>query len=257
MRERKHRASYLPHPAARRGDANTTTSSMKRALSSYRTKSSLVYEALRRTILTGRFEPGSRVNIDQLAIELGTSKVPIREAIGRLVGEGWLQMSPHVGAVVPRLSADEALETSIVRSVIEGAAVRFSAERIDSAGLQKLGSLLSRLDDAAAADSPEFPELNLLFHAAVFEACPFPVLKQAATSLLEKTSRLRAVRFLPRYLPQTQAQHHQLFQALKDGNGKTAEQITRRHIEQAGRLFWKFATSQVEKPPATRRSRLH
>lgn len=217
---------------------------MKRTLSSYRTKSSLVYEALRQTILAGRFAPGSRIIIDQLAIELGTSKVPIREAIGRLVGEGWLQMNPHMGAVVPELSAEEVLETAIIRSAVEGAAVRFSAERLSEAEIKTLGSLLSKMDAAAKADAPEYPELNAQFHAAAFDACPFPALKQTATSLLDKACRLRAVRFLPQYLPQAQSQHHQLFQALKARNGKAAERITRHHVEHAGRLLWKFAATQ-------------
>ncbi len=218
----------------------------KRALANYRTKSSMVFDALRRTILSGRLQPGSRINIDQLAIELGTSKVPVREAIGRLVGEGWLQMNPHVGAVVPELSADEALETAIIRSVIEGVAVRFSAERLSKNGLTKLRGLLTQLDAAAKSDAPEYPELNVQFHAAAFGACPFPNLKKTAISLLDKTCRLRTVHFLPQYLPQTQAQHHKLFEALETGDGKAAEQITRRHIEHAGQLLWKFAAQAEE-----------
>lgn len=226
---------------------------MKGALSGYRTKGDLVYEALREAILAGRFQPGSRINIDQLAIELGTSKVPIREAIGRLVGEGWLQMSPHVGAIVPQLSADDIIETSIIRSVTEGAAVRFSAPRLSESSLKSLRKLVARMDQAVKTDDPEFPQLNLDFHAITFSACPFPTLKTMASSLLEKASRLRTVRFLPQYLPEAQAQHRKILQALEEHDGKAAERITRHHVEHAGKLLARFATEHGEAPASPRK----
>lgn len=219
---------------------------MSEALSGYRTKSHLVYEALRQAVLTGDFQPGARVNIDQLALELGTSKVPIREAIGRLVGEGWLQMKPHIGPVVPELSADEILETSIIRSVVEGAAVRFSAERLSKESLAKLGTLVARMDEAAATDAPEYPQLNVEFHAASIDACPFLSLKALAISLLEKTCRLRTVHFLPQYLPEAQEQHWKLLRALESGDGRRAERITRHHVMRAGRLLSRFALALVK-----------
>ena len=225
---------------------------MKVALSTYRTKGYLVYEALRQAILSGRYQPGARVNIDQLAVELGTSKVPIREAFGRLVGEGWLQMSPHVGAVVPELSPQDIIETSIIRSVTEGAAVRFSAANITDATLKTLRKLLAQMDEAAKTDAPEFPQLNLEFHAATFSACPFPALKALAASLLEKSSRLRTVRFLPEYLPEAQAQHRRLLHALEKRDGKSAERITRHHVERAGQLLARFALSRTEATETTR-----
>jgi DNA-binding GntR family transcriptional regulator len=229
---------------------------MKGALSTYRTKGYLVYEALRQAILAGRYQPGARVNIDQLAAELGTSKVPIREAIGRLVGEGWLQMSPHVGAVVPELSPQDIIETSIIRSVTEGAAVRFSASHLTDATLRKLRKLFDRMEEAAKIDAPEYPQLNMEFHAATFADCPFPALKALAASLLEKSGRLRTVRFLPEYLPEAQAQHRKLLHALEKRDGKSAERITRHHVERAGQLLARFALSRT-KPPETTRRRNH
>ncbi len=220
------------------------------ALSSYRTKAHLVYEALRQAILAGRYPPGSRVNIDQLAIELGTSKVPIREAIGRLVGEGWLETSPHVGAVVPELSPDDIIETSIIRSIVEGAAVRYSAGHLSRASLKSLRKLLARMDDAAKTDAPEYPQLNREFHSLAFSSCPFPALKAIAASWLDKSSQLRTVRFLPEYLPESQAEHHKLVDALERRDGPAAERVTRHHIERAGQLLARFALERAGRDAA-------
>lgn len=220
------------------------------ALSSYRTKAHLVYEALRQAILAGRYPPGSRVNIDQLAIELGTSKVPIREAIGRLVGEGWLQTNPHVGAIVPELSPEDIIETSIIRSIVEGAAVRYAANQLSRASLKSLRKLLGRMDDAAKTDAPEYPQLNQEFHSLAFSACPFPALKAIAASWLEKSSHLRTARFLPEYRPQSQAEHRKLVEALERRDGPAAERLTRHHIERAGQLLARFALERAKQDAA-------
>jgi DNA-binding GntR family transcriptional regulator len=226
---------------------------LKGALSGYRTKGDLVYIALRQEILAGRFAPGSHVNIDQLAAELGTSKVPIREAIGRLVGEGWLQMNPHVGAIVPELSPDDIIETSVIRSVTEGVAMRFSAPRLSNATLKSLRMLLTRMDEAVKTDDPEYPQFNVEFHATAFSACPFPALKELVTSLLEKTSRLRTVRFLPKYRLEGQSEHWKILQALDKHDGKTAERLTRHHVEHAGKLLARFALEHGQVPSSSRK----
>lgn len=212
----------------------------------YKTKTDLAYEALRRGILGGRYPPGTRIVIDQMATEMGTSKVPVREAVVRLAGEGWLQLQPHVGPVVPLLSPDEILETSLIRAIIEGAAVRHSVERTTRPTLLKLRQIVQQLDKAALSDDASYPMLNLAFHSMAFESCPYPALKEMATSFIEKTCRLRTVRFLPAYREESQREHHALLQAIESGDAARAESLTRAHVEHAGQLLWKFAREHAE-----------
>lgn len=224
-----------------------------RAISGFKTKTDLAYEALREDILAGRYPPGARIVIDQLAVELGTSKVPVREAVVRLAGEGWLQLKSHVGAVVPVLSPEEIHETSLIRAVVEGAAVRLSVDRVTAPLLQKLRQLMQRMDEAARAGGKNYPDLNMEFHSVAFEPCPYPNLRALALSLVEKTWRLRTVRFLPEYLSESQREHGALLQAIEGRDGAAAEAITRHHVENAGRLLWQFAVEQRQGP----RSRGH
>ena len=67
-------------------------------LAAYRTETELVYHELRRAILIGDYGPGQRIVADRVAAEIGLSRVPVREAIVRLVGEVGLESSRHVGS---------------------------------------------------------------------------------------------------------------------------------------------------------------
>jgi len=215
--------------------------SQKQTLKTYRTKTDLVYEALRRSILGGRYAPGDRIVFDQVAAELGVSKVPVREAVVRLIGEGLLKSTPHVGAAVPVLSPDEILEISVIRAVLEGAAIRHAVDSLTRTTLRLLRTQLVRMDKASAEDDPNYPELNWKFHTTAFRSCRYPALRHLAISMAEKSHRLRTVRFVPDYLPESQAEHWALLEALNRRDGVAAERITREHIERAGRLLWQFA----------------
>lgn len=215
-------------------------------LDDYRTKTSLVYDTLREFILAGRFPPGSRIIVDQVAAELGTSKVPVREAVVQLVGEGWLKSIPHVGAVVPTLSADEILETAIIRAAVEGMAVRHSVDALTPEDLDGLRALLNQLDEVAKSGSASYPSLNFDFHTSVFRRCRYPALRALAASLAEKSLHHRPVRFLPEYVRESQAQHWALVAALERRDADEAERVVRHHIEHAGRLLWQYAQEQAD-----------
>ena len=210
-------------------------------LPAYRTKTDLVYEALRHAILAGRYAPGSRIVLDHVAAELGTSKVPVREAVVRLVGEGWLDTKPHVGPTVPELSPEEVRETSILRSVVEGGAVGYAVNEISDAAVRQLQGLVAEMDDQARRLDPVYPETNLRFHLLIFDACPHRVLKTMAADLARKSARLRTVSYMPGYLATSQAQHRQVVEALERRDGQLAETLVREHIAHAGMLLWQYA----------------
>jgi DNA-binding transcriptional regulator YhcF (GntR family) len=79
----------------------------------------LVTTAIRQRILSGDLAPGEVLRQEALADELGVSRVPVREAITRLVGEGLLTKVPHKGAYVAELSIEEVQETFEIRLRLE------------------------------------------------------------------------------------------------------------------------------------------
>lgn len=222
-------------------DGRGGAGAQRSVLAAYSTKTDLVYAALKRSIMSGEYAPGSRIVVDRVAAEYEVSKVPVREAVLRLAGEGWLELNAHIGATVPELSPDEAVETSLVRAALEGVATRIACKRLGADDFSRLHGLLDRMEDAAATDSAEYPELNRQFHSAIVAACPYPLLRDLVAEMTQKTLRLRAVTRLPHYMPESQQEHRALLEALEGRDAGRAEELTRQHVERAGALLGQFA----------------
>src|SRR3954452_2108010 len=100
-----------------------------------------VYDHLRAEILSGRLEPGAELAEVALSAQLGGSRGPLREAIGRLASEGLVTVRPRRGAVVRSLSKEEFLELYQVREALEMMAVKLAVPRLqpdDFAALEEL-----------------------------------------------------------------------------------------------------------------------
>ena len=220
-------------------------------MASYRTKTELVYRELRRAILAGQYLPGQRIVADQVAAQIGVSRVPVRVAIVRLLGEGWLELTPHVGAMVPHLRPLDILETSVLRGALEGAAASYAVEFLTDADFQELHRLYDHMHLAAPRNAPTFPELNLKFHTVLMSQCPFPPLREQAQALAQKALYWRTVRFLPTYLRETQREHRAILKAAEARNAEAVRRLVCEHIETAGRLLCTFAIKSGELDQAT------
>jgi DNA-binding GntR family transcriptional regulator len=215
----------------------------RRVTSTRQTKVSRVYAELKRGIMAGDYPPGTRIVADQVAEALGVSTVPIREALLRLSGEGWVELSPHVGAIVPQFDPNEILETALIRAALESTATRLATPHLSLTDLELLEQHLDAMDLAAEKSSVDYPALNMRFHLMIVAACPYPRMRDLITQIAEKTMRLRTVTFIPHYVAESQREHHQILDALRSRDADVAESLARRHIEKAGQLLWEHATS--------------
>src|SRR5262245_24057043 len=93
----------------------------------YRTKQEIVVTRLRDAILEERLVPGQWLRLRDLAQMLGTSTMPIREALQVLASEGLVTQLPHRGAQVAPLNAEEVEELYMARLGLEGLAARLGA----------------------------------------------------------------------------------------------------------------------------------
>jgi DNA-binding GntR family transcriptional regulator len=88
------------------------------------------YHSLRRALLHGETAPGMRMVETAIAEQLGVSRTPVREALSRLIIEGWLELHRGKGVVVPGITPEESRERDAVREVLDGYAAREAAVRI-------------------------------------------------------------------------------------------------------------------------------
>ena len=97
-----------------------------------------VYAALREAIMSGELPAGSRLRVRDIAEQVGTSVMPVREAIRRLEEAGLAEREPHKGAVVKALTYEELVHVYDVRRLLEGEAARLGAERIGDEGCRRM-----------------------------------------------------------------------------------------------------------------------
>ncbi len=123
---------------------------------------------LRRAIIELELLPGSRLSEQDIATRLGVSRQPVREALIKLANSRLIEIRPHRGTVVARISAREMTEALFVRQSVEIAVVGKAAQNFDAWQRKRIASLLVKQEEAAAKlDHAGFREHDEAFHFAV------------------------------------------------------------------------------------------
>ncbi|MEO8095389.1 MAG: GntR family transcriptional regulator, partial [Pseudolysinimonas sp.] len=138
-------------------------------------KSELAYRHIAQRINDGRYSPGYRLVLDPIAQELDVSVVPVREAIRRLEAEGLVTFEHNVGAQVALVHEEEYVITMQSLSIVEGAATALAAPHLTAEDIGRARAINAELIASLEHfDAVRFTQLNLDFHAVLFERCPNP-----------------------------------------------------------------------------------
>ena len=130
-----------------------------------------LYQRLREDLLAGRFQPGERLKIRDLANQWGTSPMPVRAALQRLVAEGALEGEAQRSLRVPLMTRERFLQILQVRLSLEGLAAE-SASGLDEQALEGLEGCLRRMEDALRRREVQaYLEANSEFHLTLYRAC--------------------------------------------------------------------------------------
>jgi len=142
------------------------------------------YRSIRDALMSGVFLPGARLSIRRVAAALGTSPMPARVALGRLVAEQVLEVLPNGTTVVPRLTRAGFIELNAIRARLEPLATAMAAPHVDAAMLARLEALLPRLIDASArGDVAAMLTANQQFMFEIYRAAEAPLLLSMIESL--------------------------------------------------------------------------
>jgi DNA-binding GntR family transcriptional regulator len=191
-----------------------------------------VYDHLRDQILEGILAPGTELAEVALSEQLGVSRGPLREAIGRLAAEGLVTVRPRRGAVVRSLSEEEFLEFYQVREAIEGMAVKLAVPRLTDEDFEALEALNREMDEHGARNEVEsFFEANLAFHGRLLEASGNAKLQEVYRQLLDQIGRYRMRSLTLRgNLRRSVAEHAAILRAAKRRDAERAAQLMADHI---------------------------
>lgn len=159
---------------------------------SRRSAADTVYGVLKARILDGELTGGDMLGEQAVADELGVSRTPVREAIGRLQAEGWLRVHPRRGTVVTPVSPTERQDVIGARLLLETHGVRTAAERGTTADLTaRLRTVLDAQRDAqGAGDLDVAIEADADFHAALAAAAGNAVLDAAFAMIRDRHKRM-------------------------------------------------------------------
>jgi DNA-binding GntR family transcriptional regulator len=141
----------------------------------------MVLESLRRAILEGTVEAGSRLVQADVAAQLNVSITPVREALRDLAREGLVRLEVHRGATVQKTSWDEVEEIYLIRRLLEPEAVRLGAEAMTPTTLAALEAVQAQMD--TEADTVRWVQLNRDFHRTLVAASGKPRLTEVLQQL--------------------------------------------------------------------------
>jgi DNA-binding GntR family transcriptional regulator len=194
----------------------------------------LAYERIRALILDGEVLPGARLGQVELAEQLGISRTPVREALGRLTGEGLVEFLPNRGFRAAGLVLDQIVRRLEVRLLLEPGIARLAAERRGDAHVAALREVITR--EAAASTRLAAHDASRDFHLVLAEATGNPQLVAVFSGLwiVEIGRRLLARRSAEEdWTGADVSEHEAIAAAIEARDGDLAARLMEQHIRDA------------------------
>lgn len=199
--------------------------------STFRSKKDAVTDTLRTAIIKGFFKPGERLVIDELAAQLGTSAIPVREALQQLQAEGLVTIQPYAGATVTPIEANLIVEIFELLEALELISGRAACRRMSEADFAHLEALLLEMDQLES-NLDQWSEANVRLHQFICDCAAMPLVKSMLNRVLDQWNRLRSS-YLSDVFAQrvhaAQQEHWQMLRMMRTGDEVKLEQIVRAH----------------------------
>ncbi|WP_416982591.1 GntR family transcriptional regulator [Streptomyces sp. T028] len=190
------------------------------------------YRALCDRLVTLRIAPGTPINDEQMAAELGVGRTPVREALKRLEADRLVVSYPRRGTFASEVQITDLGHLTEVRLRLEPLAADCAARRASAADRAVLGQLLEELDAAAGREVGELLELDLRLHRALYTATANPFLQDTLVRYDNLATRIWCL-FLDRLpgLAGHVGEHGPLVRAVLEGDGERAAGLAAEHVE--------------------------
>ncbi|OBG26463.1 GntR family transcriptional regulator [Mycobacterium sp. 852002-51057_SCH5723018] len=195
------------------------------------------YEALVEMIVTRELQPGQHLVENELAVELGVSRQPVREALQRLQSEGWVDLRPALGAFVHVPTDAEADELLAVRTLLEAESARLAARQAKPPAVERLWELHRAGEKALAGGSTDdLVAANDALHAHIVSMSGNSVL----ADLIAQVGRRVRWYYQPIALTRGKDawdEHAELITAIAARSGRRAGDLMRRHTERTRETY--------------------
>jgi DNA-binding GntR family transcriptional regulator len=188
-----------------------------------------VYEHLRTLMNQGRIRPGSYLDLNTLAREIGISRTPLRDALLRLESEGFVEIHNRKGVRVAELTLERIRDIYEILAALESTALRSVAERITPETVARMYELnremVRALDDS---DFARFYDANITFHDAYLDLSDNAEMVRRIRILKQRLydfPRLKG--FVPEWERASTGEHQALVRFLEEGKVGDAADLLR------------------------------
>jgi DNA-binding GntR family transcriptional regulator len=187
---------------------------------------------LREAIISGEIPLGERLVENDLAVLLGVSRGPIRDALQQLTIEGLVGHTPRIGRFVQMPTPAVVKEVQEIRGVLEGLAAKKLAEKVKEdgsvTGFEVLKNLVNNMKDSK--DRAEYIKNSRIFHETLVSLTENKTLMQFSEIIMNRTALFRQLAgVLPERQHQALEEHEAIVDAILSGDDDQAELITRKH----------------------------
>lgn len=193
----------------------------------------VVFNTLRKAILTGQLRPGERLMEVHLANKLGVSRTPIREAIRKLELEGLVIMIPRRGAEVAQITEKSLKDVLEVRRTLDVLSVELACERISEEEMEQLKIACEEFEKATKGkDASEIAKADVRLHDIIVDATGNQRLKQLVNNLSEQMYRYRFVYIKDESQHEKLiAEHREIYEGILTGDKERASRAAGIHID--------------------------
>jgi DNA-binding GntR family transcriptional regulator len=221
-----------PDPAPGRAEAAAETAAARQS-----TAAELAHARLKALIMDNLLPPGAQRLESELALQLGLSRTPVREAMVRLEQEGLIAITPRHGMRVLPIATNDMREIYAVLTSLEPMAAELLARRaVPAAGLEPLEQACTFMEAALAAqDRTAWAAADEAFHLGLAELCGNRRLSGMVMQVWDQSHRARLFTLHQRPLPaRSTAEHRRVLQAIAAGEPERAREVYRRHRQRSG-----------------------
>lgn len=190
-----------------------------------------IANSLKEEILSGKFPPGVRIRQEDIALQFGASRSPVREALRILEAEGLINLIAHTGAWISHLSLAECEEMYQLRERVEPLLLRLSIPNITSALIAQLQDLVIQME--ATRDVELFLKLDREFHLLSYSKAETFLVGEMVNRLWNTTQHYRRAysqMLITSAFKPAHYEHHLLLAAIVKGDADDAERILFGHI---------------------------
>lgn len=206
----------------------------------------VIYDALHNAIIRGEVGEGEPLRQDTIARMFNVSRIPVREAMQRLEAQGLVISERYKGVVVASLSLDQITEIFQFRALLEPAVIEMAVPLMSEDSLKSAQDYCDAF--AAETDPVRWGDINRHFHKSLYIDCGKPYY----LSVLDKTNDLveryvRLVLILTKGMGNAIAEHQGILDACKARDARLAAELTRSHIDMAGKALVAYLREQHRK----------